>query len=144
MKRLLATVIASVALLGASAVEALPPPTHVTITEWVVKTTNGKSHTVAPGSTFKHCPNVQAASVNAKGSVAHAKVGKKYSVYWTLNGLNIATFPHQWGKTDGPVHFFLTRNLSHTVPDGNYLVSIIQDGKSIGHSTLTVGKRKHC
>src|SRR2546421_11468897 len=117
MKRLLAVAIVSTALLGASAVGAKPPPTKVTITSWVVKTTNGKSHTVTPGSTYKHCPNVSAASVNAKGSVAHAKVGKKYDVSWSLNGQHIATFPHQWGKTDGPVHFFLTRKSSHTVPD---------------------------
>ena len=140
MKRLAAAVaIVSLALVGPTLADASKKTktTHVSIKGWAITTSDGKTGTIPPHGTFRHCPDITVAGIDAKGKVRDAKVGDTYATSWAQNGMHIVTFHAKWTRKNGKIHFGLT-NSDSNVPDGKYGFVVLQKGKTVGKSSMTL------
>jgi hypothetical protein len=117
--------------------------THVKITSWHVYTTDGKLHKVKPGKTFKSCKSNPTHEIDAKGSVKHATKGAAFTENWTVGGKPDVSFNATWGKSGNFTDYF-SRSNEGQLPRGKWKLKLVEGGKTIGKSGITLKTKNGC
>src|SRR3954447_18405129 len=112
----------------------------LTFDHWEIDTVDGKTHDVAKGGTFHHCPGKHLAGIVASGTVHGATKGGANKALWERNGDSIAKFPSTWKKTDGHVDFGI-QNEGGSVPNGRYGVTVRAGGKTLASTHVKIAKK---
>ena len=144
----LGAVVAALALAAPSGVLAKhhhhPKPMKVKIQQWELITASGTQTPGAPGATLTHCSSDVVRELDLHGHTKHAKAHKRFKVRLFLNGglqLSTAEVYPASGRAlfnDG------IQNQTKGLDDGLWTVKVVQKGKTVGESSLTVASNPSC
>lgn len=119
------------------------PLPHVKITLWTATTAAGTASPVAPGATITHCTSDPEHSLDVSGRVKHAASGKHFTVQFLLNGQVRDAFHEHW-VSNGPGKFGDGITNDAGLPDGLWGLKIVEAGKTIGQSSVTIAANPAC
>ena len=141
MRRIFAVSAAGAAVRGLAVPAVAATPT-LEFNKWVVPAENG-DHKVAGGTTYKHCGSNTVLGIDAHGTVSGATKGDDYKAVWRKDGQKIVTFTEHWHKANGKVKVATLSNSADDMPDGKYKVTVKENGKVLGSSSIRL-KTKSC
>lgn len=141
--RVLRNTLACACLVAAVAASAASASTHVKVTSWHVYDRKGKLHKVKPGATLKSCASNPASELDAKGKVTGAKKGKAFKELWTVKGGTGPTFDESWSRNGSFTDYFSLSDEGGFDP-GTWQVKLVQGGKAIGKSAITLKRKTGC
>lgn len=121
-------------------------PTHITIKKWDVVDRNDTTTFLAPGATHTHCASVPVPEIGFFGTAKRIVGGKVHKRIWLLNGVPQLSDSYVWTKTDKktPYNKALTNSAPEGFDDGRWTVKIVQGGRTIGTSSITLATDASC
>lgn len=115
--------------------------THVQVTSWHLYTNDTELHKVKPGATFKACASNQVIDTYAKGSVKRAKKGAKFQEKWSLGDSPAPTVDAHWARDGNFTDYF---RFQPEGSSGKLKLKLVQAGKTIGKSAVTIKTKQSC
>jgi hypothetical protein len=122
---------------------AKPKPTAVSIRSWSAETTDGAKHAVKPNKTYRACASAPVTALVALGTVSRAKSGKAFKENWSLNGKRDSVFNVAWSKSGGFKDSFGI-GASGALSTGHWTLKLVQGGRTIGSSAVTIKTKPGC
>lgn len=118
--------------------------THVAIASWSVETVDGKHHNAKANTTFRACESNPVVAIDARGKVTGAVSGKGFKEIWSVKGKVDSTFAVAWSKSGSFTDFFGIGAGAGGLTTGRWKLKIVQSGKTIGKSAITIATKSGC
>jgi hypothetical protein len=116
----------------------------VGISSWSVETLDGATHHAKPGSVYRACASNPVHAIDALGNVHHARKGTAFKEIWSVRGKVSDVFHVSWSKSgDFKDSFGIAAN-SGALTTGKWKLKLVQGGRQIGGSTITIRKKPGC
>ncbi len=115
--------------------------TRVSISSWHLYTADTELHKVKPGATFRACATNEVSDIYAKGKVKHAKKGANFTEKWSIGQAHAIPVHASWGRSGNFTDFFRIQPEGHS---GKVKLKLIEAGRKIGSSTVTIKTKQSC